>query len=228
MPSCRTSAADTTNSLPTSHRRPAWLLHSASSHWPCDPALLQTRRLSRHAGCNRPVAARSPDRLPPRPARCPEAPRLPGLPAVSGPGRSRRGERPPADPAGPPVGVNSWWPDPRMGDPKRRRLPAERHERLPHPRTTARPRGTPPTRRRRRRNAGQSFVPEWSCGLHPEKELVRRLVLLAGSGSEQRPVATPPARENASGRTLEATTSGLPMDVSGRKGRGSPGHPPGR
>ena len=75
---------------------------------------------------------------------------------------------------------SSWWPDPRRGDPKRRPLPTERHERLPHPRTTARPRGTPPTRRRRRRNAGQSFAPEWSFALHPEKELVSWLVLRAG------------------------------------------------
>src|SRR5829696_83172 len=36
MPSCRTSAAATTTSAPTSHRRSAWLQHSASSHWPCD------------------------------------------------------------------------------------------------------------------------------------------------------------------------------------------------
>ena len=39
MPWSRTSAAATTNSPPTPHRRSAWPQHSASSHWPCDQVL---------------------------------------------------------------------------------------------------------------------------------------------------------------------------------------------
>ena len=54
MPSCRTSAAATTNSPPTPHRRSAWPPHSPSSHRPCDRRFLQTRRLPRQAGRNRP------------------------------------------------------------------------------------------------------------------------------------------------------------------------------
>jgi hypothetical protein len=54
MPSCRTSAAATTNSPPTSHRRSGWRQHSANWHWPCDRLFFQTRRLPGQSECNRP------------------------------------------------------------------------------------------------------------------------------------------------------------------------------
>jgi hypothetical protein len=59
MPSCRTSAAATTNSLPTRHRRSAWPQHSPSSRRPCDLRLFQTRRLPPPAGRNRPAPTRT-------------------------------------------------------------------------------------------------------------------------------------------------------------------------
>ena len=40
--SSRTSAADTTNSPPTSHRRSGWRPHSANWRWSCDQRLFQT------------------------------------------------------------------------------------------------------------------------------------------------------------------------------------------
>jgi hypothetical protein len=57
-PSCRTSAAATTNSPPTLHRRSAWRQRSANSPWPCDQLFLPTRHLPRHPERNSPGPAR--------------------------------------------------------------------------------------------------------------------------------------------------------------------------
>ena len=59
MRSCRTSAADTTKSPPTSHRPSAWRQHSTSSRWSCD------LRFSRPDACLRPLDATGPRAEPP-------------------------------------------------------------------------------------------------------------------------------------------------------------------
>jgi IS6 family transposase len=55
MRSCRTSAADTTNSPPTSHRRSVWRPHSASSRWRCDLCVSRPDACPAAPGRNRPA-----------------------------------------------------------------------------------------------------------------------------------------------------------------------------